>query len=146
MILTRKINALVGSEEIPFEYGNTFESEIVGAQPRLRIGLDHAQDFCVRELVADLAGPFQLLYILHTTRVGSELGRYESPVVSVAQVRDFLDQFGAFLSQGSRHDFWLRSHDDDATVVLDRHNLIYGYGPLAAFEAVLHRIGADLPP
>ena len=37
----------------------------------------------------------------------------------------------------------MRSHDDDATIVLDRHNVIYGYGPLATFEAALLRIGAD---
>lgn len=32
---------------------------------------------------------------------------------------------------------------DDATIVLDRHNLIYAYGPVAAFEAVLRRIGVN---
>src|SRR5205823_4295018 len=30
----------------------------------------------------------------------------------------------------SRHDFWVRLHGDDATIVLVRHNLIYAYGPL----------------
>jgi hypothetical protein len=32
---------------------------------------------------------------------------------------------------------WLHSHDDDTTIVLDRHNLIYAYGPIEAFEHVL---------
>jgi hypothetical protein len=34
-----------------------------------------------------------------------------------------------------------RSQDGDATIVLDRHNLIYAYGPLQAFEAVLKTLG-----
>lgn len=140
--MTRKINALVGSEERRFEYGSTFSRETAGGQSRLKIGFDHIQDFCVRELATGLAGPFQFLYVLHTTRVGSELGRYESPVLAAAQVQGFLDRFGPFLSQDARHDLWLRSHDDNATIVLDRHNLIYAYGPLKAFETVLERIGA----
>jgi hypothetical protein len=56
-------------------------------------------------------------------------------------VQAFLHQFGRFLCEDSRHDLWLRSHDDDATIVLDRHNLIYAYGPLQALEAVLKSLG-----
>lgn len=138
---TRKISALVGPDEVRIEYGNTFGRTSVGGQNRLNIGVDQAQDAFVLELAAGLAGPFQLLYVLHTTRTGSALGRYESPSLSASQVDEFLHRFGPFLSQDARHDFWLRSHDDDATIVLDRHNVIYAYGPLAAFEAVLLSIG-----
>jgi hypothetical protein len=141
-VTTRKIDAFVGSEDVQFEYGNTFERETVGGRSRLQIGLDDAQDACVRELASGLAGPFQLLYVLHTTRTGSELGRYESPELSRAETHEFLHRFGPFLAQDARHDFWLRSHDDDATIVLDRHNIIYAYGPLTIFEEVLLRIGA----
>jgi hypothetical protein len=63
--------------------------------------------------------------------------------VTADRVHDFLRQFGPFLAQDARHDFWLRSHDDDATIVLDRHNIIFAYGPLQAFEKVLTRIGAS---
>src|SRR5262245_59298831 len=105
---TTKIAALVELEERPFKYGNTFEREHVGEQERLRIGFDHAPDYCVRELAAGLVGPFQLMYVLHTTRTGAELGRYESPILSAENVGEFLNQFGPFLSQDSRHDFWLR--------------------------------------
>ena len=48
-------------------------------------------------------GPFQLLYILHTTRTGAELGRYESSELTLSVVQDFLRQFGRFLSEDSRH-------------------------------------------
>ena len=52
-------------------------------------------------------------------------------------MEEFLREFGRFLCEDSRHDLWVRSHDDDATIVLDRHNVIYAYGPLDAFEAAL---------
>jgi len=142
VVITRKIGALVGLVETRFDYGNTFAKEIVGGQTRLKIGFDSAQDACVMELASGLVGPFQLLYVLHTTRTRTELGRYESPSLPLATVQHFLLRFGPFLAQDARHDVWVRSHDDDATIVLDRHNVIYAYGPLTTFEAVLFRIGA----
>ena len=48
--------------------------------------------------------PFQLLYVLHTTRTGAELGRYESPELNSEAVRAFLDSFGRFLSEDARQD------------------------------------------
>lgn len=91
-----KIEALV--EEIPetFQYGNFFVREDVGGRDRLRVGLNEAQDICVRRLASTLNGPFQLLYVLHTTRTGAELGRYESPELTSADVEEFLNEFGRF--------------------------------------------------
>jgi hypothetical protein len=36
-----------------------------------------------------------------------------------------------------------RSHGDDATIVLDRHNVIYAYGPLDLFESTLRAPGVQ---
>lgn len=144
----RKIVALVGDAEQPFEYGDVFSREVVRGVERLRIALDENHDRCVVALISRLLGPFQLLYVLHTTRTGAGLGRYESPELSAEEVKVFLGSFGRFLTEDARHDFWIRSHGDDATIVLDRHNLIYAYGPLDALESVLRAIGAtpDAPP
>jgi len=146
--VNRKIEALVGDVGQPFEYGNVFSRETVGGVERLRIALDQHHERCLRALTSGMTGPFQMLYILHTTRTGAELGRYESPELNAAAVQAFLDSFGPFLSEDSRHDFWIRAHDDNATIVWDRHDLIYAYGPLDAFESVLRDIGlrADTPP
>jgi hypothetical protein len=110
--------------EQPFEYGNLFSREIVGGVERLRIALDNEHDRCLRALTSQLIGPFQLLYVLHTTRTGAALGRYQSPELNVEAVRMFVDSFARFLSEDARHDFWIRSHGDDATIIFDRHNLI----------------------
>src|SRR5215813_4143270 len=99
MMTIRKLDALLSPGEAPFAYANTFDREAAGDQNRLRIGVDQAQDRCVGELARVLIGPFQLLYVLHTTRTAAELGRYESPVVSAEQAREFLRQFGTFLSE-----------------------------------------------
>ena len=53
-----------------------------------------------------------------------------------------LREFGQFFCEDSRHDLWVRSHDEDATIVLDRHNLLYAYGPLDLFEQLLTSSGA----
>jgi hypothetical protein len=138
----RKIDALIKSTPAPFDYGNVFDIEDAGGRARLVIGFDQAQDACVRELSRGLRGPFQVLYVLHTSRADSDLGRYESPELTSEQVDEFIVRFGRFLAEDARHDFWLRSHDDDATIVLDRHNVIYAYGPLAQYEEALLKIGA----
>ncbi len=146
--MARKIDALVDNVEQPFEYGNVFTREAVRGVDRLRIALDDEHDRCVRTLASRMSGPFQLLYVLHTTRTGADLGRYESPELNAEGVQAFLDRFGRFLSEDARHDFWVRSHGDDGTIVLDRHNVIYAYGPLDVFESALRDLGvrADASP
>ena len=107
--MTVKIEALVGDIPHTFLYGNAFAREDVGGHARLRVGLNEAQDACVATLAGGLSGPFQLLYVLHTTRTGAELGRYESAELTADAVQDFLDQFGRFLCEDSRHDLWVRT-------------------------------------
>ena len=46
-------------------------------------------------------------------------------------------EFCEFLTNDGRHDLWLHSPGSDATLVWDRHDLIYAYGPLEQFRAVL---------
>ena len=146
--MSTKIEALVGHVAQPFQYGNVFSREEVRGIGRTRIALDREHVACLRSFLGCLAEPFQLLYVLHTSRTGAKLGRYESPDLTFKEVQAFLAKFGGFLSGDSRHDFWLRSHGDDATIVWDRHNLIYAYGPLDAFEVALRSLGAraDAPP
>jgi hypothetical protein len=61
-------------------------------------------------------------------------------------VGEFFHRFGRFLIEDARHDLWLHSHNEDATIVLDRHNLIYAYGPLDDFERMLDSAGIPRGP
>jgi hypothetical protein len=62
--------------------------------------------------------------------------------------RATLKRFGAFLTADSRYDLWIRSETDKdspagATLVWDRHNLLYAYGPLDRFAAALTARGFE---
>ena len=46
-------------------------------------------------------------------------------------------EFCEFLTDDGRHDLWVLSPKSDATLVWDRHDLIYAYGPLNQFRGVL---------
>lgn len=88
-----------------------------------------------------LTPPFLLLYVLHTPRGEGEPGRYQSPEIDRGELVAFLDRFDSFLREDARFDLWLHSPTDQATIVWDRHNLIYGYGPTGALVEALRALG-----
>lgn len=92
-------------------------------------------------LTACLNPPFFLLYILHTSRGEGDSGRYQSPAISPSQVKAFLGRFDDFLRGDGRFDLWLHSPADHATVVWDRHDMVFAYGPIDAYEGALRRLG-----
>ena len=92
-------------------------------------------------LIECLSPPCYLLYVLHTPRGEAMPGRYQSPLLSLAQIHAFLNRFGTFLAGDARYDLWAHSPHDNATVVWDRHNLLYGYGPLDLFSSKLRALG-----
>ena len=78
--------------------------EKVGGLPRLRVEVDKAQDAALAARSDGLRGSFQLLYVVHTTRTGAELGRYESPELTLNTVQKFLRRFGRFLCEDYLND------------------------------------------
>lgn len=141
--MTIKIEAFVDNSAVPFDYGNKLVRETVRGRDRLRVGVSENQQRVVVDLASALTGRCQLLYVLHTTRTGAQLGRYGSPELDLNEIRHFFQRFGRFLSEDARHDIWLHSQDDEATIVLDRHNLIYAYGPMDVFDRVLLDAGLE---
>jgi hypothetical protein len=95
----------------------------------------------VSSLAALLAPPIAVLWVLHTTRIGRDLGRHQSPPLSLPEVRDLLGEFAGFFENDARSDLWLHSRAPEATIVYERHGLIYVYGPLDAARAVLEAAG-----
>ncbi|HEX6598033.1 MAG TPA: hypothetical protein VF034_01845 [Gemmatimonadaceae bacterium] len=88
-----------------------------------------------------MQAPYRLLYLLHTSRIGSPLGRYASEELSGIAVEQLFDRFGAFFEGDARHDVWLHSPRSQGTVVLDRYDMLYAYGDLQAFGEALSRLG-----
>ncbi len=137
-----KISRVTGTPGAPvehdFAYVNTFVREPTTDGPdRLKIGLRAGQAQALPILARALRPPFRLLYILHTSLTGAPLGRYESPDLDWDQVATFVALFNEFLTHDARHDLWLHSFPDAATIVLDRYNMVYAYGPLDRFADIL---------
>ena len=145
-----KLGSIRGETITQFRYSNTFQNERTTGPDRLRIGVEDGQLSWLWKLAFPLSGPFFVLYVLHTTRCGNQLGRYQSPEVQFDQVNGFMAEFCEFLTNDGRHDLWLLSPGSEATLVWDRHDLIYAYGPLEQFRALLkdglQQADVDGPP
>jgi hypothetical protein len=120
-----------------FRYPNAFQIERTTGPNRLLVRVEDTPLSWLWKLALPLAAPFSILYVLHTSRCGSQLGRYQSPSLDFEATNGFIAEFYEFLTNDSRHDLWVHSSGSDATVVVDRHDLIYAYGPLEQFRAVL---------
>ena len=142
--MKRSKNALIykfgtpqGKDCAPFRYSDVFEFQSTSGLPRVCIGAaaEHLQ--LLSTLAAALTEPLAVLYVLHTSRCDNALSRYQSPPLDWKEIRRFFATFEGFLQCDARHDLWLHSKSDDTTVVYERHNLIYAYGPI---DHYVHRL------
>jgi hypothetical protein len=130
-----------------FHYPDVFVEEPTTAPAIRSLKIGAADPLKVfRRLSKELVPPLDLLYLLHTSRCDQPLGRYQSPPLDGPDLADFLNEFGEFLSTDGRHDLWLHSRRPDATLVWDRHDLIYAYGPLPRFAEILREFKLSVSP
>ncbi|GAA6142613.1 hypothetical protein [Hydrogenophaga sp. 5NK40-0174] len=132
-----KVARLVDGKAVPLETPAVFCRETTAASTeRLTSCVPGGDVGLLLALMKVLEPPFFLLYILHTPRGEGEPGRYQSPSVSAEVAEDFVSRFGDYLGADARFDFWVHSPSSQATIVWDRHNQLFAYGPLERFEAV----------
>lgn len=137
-----KLGHLREDQWVEYSYPPTYQLPHSGTQlQRILVGIPGGDPEVFARLVAGLEPPYYLLYILHTSRGEGEPGRYQSPKLSLQEFQSFISQFGGFLSKDARFDIWAHSPSEQATVVWDRHNQIFAYGPLARFESELCALG-----
>jgi hypothetical protein len=108
---------------------------------RITAGVPSGEDAVFSKLLCATEPPYQLLYVLHTPRGEGAPGRYQSPALQASQLRDFVFKYRDLLRYGSRFDLWGHSAPDQATVVWERHSILYAYGPLDLFESELRSLG-----
>lgn len=85
-----------------------------------------------------MVGPFCILYVLTVPRGQGEAARYQSAEpVSRQEAVEFLSRFKQFFEGDGRHHLWLASISNSDMLVYDKHNVIYAYGQLDAFEEIL---------
>jgi hypothetical protein len=118
----------------------TIETTTTGT-PRLLAGFPDGKSSVLSRLVECLAPPFYILYVLHTPRGEGDPGRYQSPLLDLNDVQSFISRFSAFFTGDARFDLWVHSPASGGTIVWDRHNLIYGYGPTERYCDALESIG-----
>jgi len=135
--------ALQGEDgEIPFSHSAVYEVTTTSNGVRRVVAGVPGGDLAVfRALTSCMEPPYFVLYVLHTPRGEGEPGRYQSPALSRGEFGDFLDKYADFLEADSRFDIWSHSPNSGGTVVWDRHNLIFGYGPLDSYEQALGKLG-----
>lgn len=131
-----RLGHLVNNEWHAHSYPPIFE---IG--DRIVAGVPNGDPVVFETLVERLAPPYHLLYILHTPRGEGQPGRYQSPALTLAEVKEFIVRFGPFLSADARFDLWAHSPSDKGTVVWDRHNQLFAYGPLDQFASALLLLG-----
>ncbi|HWY41723.1 MAG TPA: hypothetical protein VNX27_13105 [Chthoniobacterales bacterium] len=124
------------------DYGKVYATEEINdGTKRLWIAASYDGSQVLQALSRSLKEPFFLLYALVIFRGGGKVGRYQSGELSHSELDAMFARFGEFWDSDGRHSVWLRSEADDATLIYDRHNLIYAYGPLSRFELVLESHG-----
>jgi len=129
-------------DEVPHHYENLFAREKTSGPERLIIApsTDHIR--ILLDLAAAWESNYWLLYVLLNSWIGNEPGRYQSPwPLDYEEVQKFLGEFGNYLASDARHHFWIGSTQQKALLVYDRHDVIYAYGPLDAYEARLVQRG-----
>jgi hypothetical protein len=136
-----KLSHWCNGEWTRHSYPPVFSITAAGSTTRLVSVAPDGNVVPFERLVLSLDPPYFLLYILHTPRGEGQAGRYQSPELTTEEVRAFLVKFAKYLSADARFDLWAHSPAAQATVVWDRHNQLFGYGPLEKFAAQLRELG-----
>lgn len=137
-----KLSAYIDDREIAYSHPAQYQVETTSSGTRrLVVGVPGGDHLVMLKLLGTLPGPFSALYILHTSRGEGPLGRYQSPTLSHQELATLLNDFGQFLGHDARSDFWVHCFETEATIVWDRHNLIFAYGPLTDYEQALRELG-----
>lgn len=131
-------------DEQGHEYEHVWSRQETSGQDRLAIAPRAEHSKLLVELSRTLPEPFGLLYVLLVSRVGNELGRYQSSeTLTRAELEEFVAENAAYLDGDGRHHLWIMSLPANATLVYDSHNVIYAYGDLEAYERVLWSAGLE---
>jgi len=142
-----KLGTITDNEQVPFSYPNVWAAERTSGPVRLVIGPTRGHIGLMRELATCWSPGYSLLYVLLVSRLGNEPGRYQCPdPLFLVELDGFLETYGTFLESDGRHHLWIGSLTNEGTLVYDRHNVIYAYGPLDSYRRILDRRGLGEVP
>jgi len=137
-------NSVQTGVETIYKHPNVYGMDITtSGRDRLIIAPSEEHVRLIIDLIDVMPEPLWILYVLVDPRGGSEkdAGRYQSSDVSRPEAAEFLRRFNDFLEYDGRHNVWVKSAFSPDLLVYDRHNVIYAYGQLREFEAVVAKWG-----
>ena len=121
-----------------YEYPDIYALETTPEPECLLVAPSTQHISVMLELLEVMPEPFWLLYVLVVPRGEAVDGRYQSAdTVSRDEAKLFLSRFKEFFECDGRHHIWIRSASSSDLLVYDKHNVIYAYGQLLEFEAVV---------
>jgi hypothetical protein len=125
-------------------YPDTCTIEPVRGAVRLAITTRGSYVDLMLDLLAEVEGPFGLLYLLTVPRRDHKEGRYQSPLLERDALVAFLRRFRAYLDGDGRHHLWVYAVGASRhypALVYNNHNLLFAYGPVERLETVLRDRG-----
>lgn len=136
-----KLTTALAGVDAPVVWPRVYRREPATTPSRLAIAVSHDACALLADLAQGLGDRFFLLYVHVVPRGPEPPGRYQSPLLQLADVCLVLHEFTAMFEQDGRHHLWIHAADGAGTLVYDRHDIVYAYGPLPTFEERLQRRG-----
>jgi hypothetical protein len=124
---------------VEHKYGSVWQR----LEDRLVAAPDGGQIELILRLVDELDEPFRILYVLLVSRdEEQDEGRFElMQTLNREELASFLHRYRELFENDGRHHLWIAAGDAPASIVYDQHNVLYLYGPLERFGAVLNDAG-----
>jgi hypothetical protein len=122
-----------------FDYPNVWAIESTTGADRLIVAPRSGQVDRIIEFLRVMTAPFWILYVLTVARGQSPEARYQSAEPLDREATEaFFIRYRSFFENDARHNIWLKSATTTDLLVYDKHNVIYAYGNLPAFQALLN--------
>lgn len=112
----------LNSTEVEFDYGKIYEQ----SDSSIKIAASKNQFQLLFELLNDLEPPFYILYVLVVSKIGQEIGRYQSPIFETkSELTQFLNKYRDYLETDGRHHIWIGTIENNGLFVYYQHNVIF---------------------
>ncbi len=91
--------------------------------------------------------PYTLGYALVEPTEGARMGSYvRREPMDLPALQGWMEEFGPFLEQDARHNFWIIGHGGESSLFYDQHDIIYLRGDLEHFRPLLKEWGLTEGP
>ncbi len=136
-----RFGAYVSGEGIQaFRYANHFYRDT--ERKCLTVAPSDQQTALMLALAEQFPQPFTIGYALVEPVEGVRSGSYvRRETLDLVKLQLWLTEFGEFLEQDARHNFWIIGKGGDSSLFYDHHDIFYLRGDLAQLQGLLEAWG-----